>query len=431
MFHVGDSGVKPDEPYEFFILSSYFYRTSKSLGNNSVALVFTGDLRAPRHFRRILLVGWNNETNVVVNATIERITPHNVCRWISIFSTSIMLPNMERLAISAGNKLVEIPFREPSVKKHSVVTCIAPLFGNEQWQQALFAAHIYKKFGTYMHLYVRSMVSPVYQLLRIYEEEGYLSIQPWLRVTLLTIDDRDFNPNINIEFRNQAAAQTDCLLQKPLSYIAFMDLDDVLIPRMARNYLDEFAHLFHSMPNVAYIHYMKENTRLDVVTRNSGSFSLRAMLSTIHFEHVSETGKMVADPLQVNHTWIHYPKKIARGKDSLGNNSVALVFTGDLRAPRHFRRILLVGWNNETNVVVNATIERITPHNVCRWISIFSTSIMLPNMERLAISAGNKLVEIPFREPSVKKHSVVTCIAPLFGNEQWQQALFAAHIYKK
>ncbi|VDO80820.1 unnamed protein product [Haemonchus placei] len=73
-----------------------------------------------------------------------------------------------------------------------------------------------------MHLYVRSMVSPVFELLKIYEKEGYLTIQPWLRVTLLTIDERQFNPNINIEFRNQAAAQTDCLLQYKVSVTILM-----------------------------------------------------------------------------------------------------------------------------------------------------------------------------------------------------------------
>ncbi|KIH50032.1 hypothetical protein ANCDUO_19892, partial [Ancylostoma duodenale] len=151
-----------------------------------------------------------------------------------MFVTAPLLPDPNRLAFSVGNKLVEIPFREPVAKKHDVVTCIAPLFGNEQWQQALFAAH------------------------------GYLTIQPWLRISLLTISELDFNPNVNVEFRNQAAAQTDCLLQykESASYIAFVDLDDVLIPRLAGSYLDEFAHLFHSMPNVAYIHYTKENTKL-------------------------------------------------------------------------------------------------------------------------------------------------------------------------
>ncbi|VDN19411.1 unnamed protein product [Cylicostephanus goldi] len=182
------------------------------------------------------------------------------------------------MTIKSAFRLItyKIPFREPVQKQHDVVTCIAPLFGNEQWQQALFAAHVYKRFGTHMHLYIRSMVSPVFELLKIYERE------------------LQFNPNINVEFRNQAAAQTDCLLQykESANYVSFVDLDDVLIPRLAGNYLDEFAHLFNSMPNVAYIHYAKEN-----------------------FERVSETGKLVADPRYVNSTWIHFPLSIMNGME--------------------------------------------------------------------------------------------------------------------
>ncbi|KJH50561.1 hypothetical protein DICVIV_03235 [Dictyocaulus viviparus] len=272
------------------------------------------------------MVAWNNETNLVTHGRMERITPHNVCRWISIFMTTPLLPNLQGLALSVGNKLIEIPFREPVLKQYDVVTCIAPLFGSEQWQQALLAAHVYRRllkancclyrFGTHMHLYVRSMVSPVYKLLKIYEEEGYLTIQPWLRITLRTISELQFNPNVNVEFRNQAAAQTDCLLQykESASYIALMDLDDLLIPRMGDTYLEEFAHLFNSMPNVAYLHYGKENTKLKAV-KTATQFNLMETMSSIQFVQVSETGKVVADPRYLNTTWIHFPVFIAKGME--------------------------------------------------------------------------------------------------------------------
>ncbi|KHJ87468.1 hypothetical protein OESDEN_12759, partial [Oesophagostomum dentatum] len=137
-----------------------------------------------------------------------------------------------------------------------------------------------------------------------------------LRITLLTIPEVHFNPNVNVEFRNQAAAQTDCLLQykESANYISFVDLDDVLIPRIGNSYLEEFAHLFHSMPNVAYIHYFKENVRLKAA-RNPTQFSLRGMLGSIQFSQVSETGKMVADPRYVNCTWIHFPTIVAEGME--------------------------------------------------------------------------------------------------------------------
>uniref|UniRef100_A0A1I7XHL3 Glycosyltransferase family 92 protein n=1 Tax=Heterorhabditis bacteriophora TaxID=37862 RepID=A0A1I7XHL3_HETBA len=242
------------DPYEMFLISSYYYSTSESLGNNSVALVLTADFESVR-LDSVLLIAWNNESNILKNVKLQRITPHNVCRWISIFMTAETLPNLNKLALSLGNMYVEIPFKLPVRKKHEVVTCVAPLFANEQWQIAIFAAHTYR----------RSMVAPVFELLKEYEKENYLTIQPWLRIRLLTISEQRFNPNINIEFRNQAAAQTDCLLQykESASYITFMDLDDVLLPRLGRTYFEEFTQLFFSMPNVAFLHYTKENVRVE------------------------------------------------------------------------------------------------------------------------------------------------------------------------
>uniref|UniRef100_A0A1I7XHK0 Uncharacterized protein n=1 Tax=Heterorhabditis bacteriophora TaxID=37862 RepID=A0A1I7XHK0_HETBA len=74
---------------------------------------------------------------------------------------------------------------------------------------------------------------------------------------------------------------------------------------------------------------------------------------------------------------------------------------------------------------------RITPHNVCRWISMFTTIQMLPNMTDLAILGQSSYVKIPINSPVTKKHDVVTCISPLFANEQWQFTVLAAHTYKR
>lgn len=98
-----------------------------------------------------------------------------------------------------------------------------------------------------MHVYVRSMVEPVYKLMLEYQKAGYLLLEPWLRLNLSSIPLYEFNPNINVEFRNQAAAQTDCLLKykESAEFISFMDLDDILIPRLAGTYKEEFELLFN------------------------------------------------------------------------------------------------------------------------------------------------------------------------------------------
>ncbi|KAJ1366038.1 hypothetical protein KIN20_026553 [Parelaphostrongylus tenuis] len=125
------------EPFEFFLISAYYYRTSKSLGNYSIAILLTGDFTAVDELRNMEIVGWSSESNVITPAPIQR--------WISMLVTTPLLPNPQGLALSVGNKLVEIPFRAAVAKRYDVVTCIGPLFGSEQWQHALLAAHTYRR----------------------------------------------------------------------------------------------------------------------------------------------------------------------------------------------------------------------------------------------------------------------------------------------
>ena len=56
-------------------------------------------------------------------------------------------------------------------------------------------------------------MAPLFELLKEYEKQGYLTLQPWHRIHLSNVPMDDFNPNLAVEFRSQAAAQTDCLLQ--------------------------------------------------------------------------------------------------------------------------------------------------------------------------------------------------------------------------
>ncbi|PAV76897.1 hypothetical protein WR25_26781 [Diploscapter pachys] len=163
-----------------------------------------------------------------------------------------------------------------------------------------------------MHLYIRSVVSPLYELLRIYDLQGYAKIIPWPRLGMKFVPEADFNPNLNVEFRNQAAAQTDCLLQnkESVEFISFVDLDDILLPR-ADSYFDEFNQLFLSMPEIAYAHYIKLNAHVNAASRGS-EFDLREMFTSVRFEGKTETGKLVAKPNYINSTWIHWPSAVPK-----------------------------------------------------------------------------------------------------------------------
>ncbi|CAJ0954902.1 unnamed protein product, partial [Mesorhabditis belari] len=309
-------GTQDEIVYDLFLISSYYYPNSTSLGDNAVSLLLTGNYEAIK-MGGLRIIAWNDTANAIISLPLARITPHNVCHWISMKALGTTLPNMTNMALILGGRYQNIPYRLPEYRKYDVVTCVAPLFANEQWQYALFAAHTYKRFGAFMHLYVRSMVTPMLEMLKIYEKEGYLRIQPWMRINLQTIDEDLFNPNINIEFRNQAAAQTDCLLQykESASYISFMDLDDILIPRIGKTYLDEYNYFFTVLPQAAYIHYSKENVAVKG-QRSPEKFSLAQMYSSIYFKQVNETGKFVTRPHLINATWIHWPTHIQRNMQS-------------------------------------------------------------------------------------------------------------------
>lgn len=54
-----------------------------------------------------------------------------------------------------------------------------------------------------------------------------------------------FDPNTELEFRNQASAMTDCLLQykEAAEFIVFPDPDDILVPVLGKNYYEEFTQV--------------------------------------------------------------------------------------------------------------------------------------------------------------------------------------------
>ncbi|PIO57513.1 hypothetical protein TELCIR_21073, partial [Teladorsagia circumcincta] len=70
---------------------------------------------------------------------------------------------------------------------------------------------VYNHYGAAMHFYVRSMITDLFLIMTRYRNAR---VQPWPAVRLGSkrANSNDFDPNIELEFRNQAAAMTDCLL---------------------------------------------------------------------------------------------------------------------------------------------------------------------------------------------------------------------------
>ncbi|CAI5451151.1 unnamed protein product [Caenorhabditis angaria] len=311
---------KERDDFKAFITSSYFYPKSKSLGDNALALVLTINQKKsinnwwnlqwwniPKN-PEIVVLSRNATSSSIVRTQYWKITPHEVCNMIAIFATVQIIPNPTSISLVGYNSLVDIPFEIPPSIERDVVVCISPLFISEQWQNFLFAVHIYKKFGAFMNLYLISAVDSFYYLMKEYENENYLTIQPWVSAKFVGVSPDIADPYNQIEFRNQAGSQTDCLLKykETAKYVTFLDLDDVLIPRLAPTYLEEIIKIINNRRNIAFIHYHKENHEISTA-KHGEQFSFEKMFSTLKYEGARETGKIVVDPKNLNYTWIHFP----------------------------------------------------------------------------------------------------------------------------
>ncbi|RCN25519.1 hypothetical protein ANCCAN_28768 [Ancylostoma caninum] len=100
---------------------------------------------------------------------------------------------------------------------------------------------VYSYYGAAMHFYVRSMITDLFSILSRYPNAR---VNPWAAIQLGSkrANSLSFDPNLELEFRNQAAAMTDCLLlyKESAKFIIFPDTDDIIIPRLGRTYLEEF-----------------------------------------------------------------------------------------------------------------------------------------------------------------------------------------------
>ncbi|CAB3407048.1 unnamed protein product [Caenorhabditis bovis] len=304
---VEDVTVFISAPYDIFFFSAYFFNHSKSLGDSAFALLVTADFEVLDQVENFELIAVNSTHRIPQSAKLERITPHDSCKWIAILAKTQLVPNLSQVFISLGGKHAQIPFEVAPVANKPVVICISPLFAAENWPNILVALHVYKKFNAHLHMSIRSVISPILEILKVYEKHGYVTIQSWPKIRLLNHEPDDFNANLNVEFRSQAASQTDCLLRykESAEFIAFLDLDDLLIPRLASNFLMEFRSFVNVMSDVAFLQYNKENTQ-SIANQKANVFSVSRMLRSIKFTQKNETGKIVALPAKMNSTWIHW-----------------------------------------------------------------------------------------------------------------------------
>ncbi|KJH53322.1 hypothetical protein DICVIV_00445 [Dictyocaulus viviparus] len=198
---------------DIVILSATYYNRSRSFENNTVVLLLNA--HQVLHLKHPELHGLSSNSSTTEAVTfriypVVRQIPF-YCKWIPFIAIGQVNEGMTSLQLTTGETAMTISTRRPYTEQHDVIACFSPLFLNERWQLLLLTAEVYSHYGAVMHFYVRSMITDLFTILNRYPN---VRINPWpsIRLGVKRANLNTFDPNLELEFRNQAAAMTDCLL---------------------------------------------------------------------------------------------------------------------------------------------------------------------------------------------------------------------------
>ncbi|ULT94894.1 hypothetical protein L3Y34_003969 [Caenorhabditis briggsae] len=291
-----------------FITSAYFYPKSKSLGTNAVALNMVVDTINFNVENATYSVVGSNGTQELTTLASSKIEGHPSCRYAAAMASTNTVANLQKLEMESNGTKVEIPFKMArTTAPKPVVICISPQFAAEQWQMFVMHVHVANRFGGHLHMYVTSMIESYFELMKEYEKQGYLTLDYWLRMKFSHTETPYFEPNGNIEWRNQAGAEIDCLLQykEAAEYIAFFDMDDILFPANYPTYLEEFNAEWALMPNATSLFYGRREHEF-IKAQTLAEFSFTELVDNLRSSPTVKRGKVVVRGETYNHTWIHY-----------------------------------------------------------------------------------------------------------------------------
>ncbi|KAL3087135.1 hypothetical protein niasHS_005374 [Heterodera schachtii] len=300
------------------IISSNYYHMSPSHPPNTVVVLFNAQRRFWPPWP-LLCHSFNGSHSLKALARVRyAFTPILICGW-SVYLASC--PTVDRPTkfqlrdVQVLSHSVTVPIRSVSDQQLSVVACFSPLFYNERWQLIIPTLEIYRQLGVTLQVYyIQSMLVEILDFMKVYERQKIVKLETWMGLSVQDPDGTDrlgYDPNTELEWRNQAAAHTDCLLF--YKFLIVSDLDDVLIPKLGQTFLEEFRFLSAKVPYAAGFSYNRYNTEL-VTSSEPGEFSLAALINEARVATEWEDPKYVVKPGNVQSVWLHWPGIISRGR---------------------------------------------------------------------------------------------------------------------
>ncbi|CAB3410732.1 unnamed protein product [Caenorhabditis bovis] len=293
---------------DLIVLSTTYYENSKSFPENTAVILFNAVQVFHLKYAHLDVVAETLQGNVDVKFRIEPVIKQLpfYCKWVPYLAIG-QVPDDHVLLNLSTNKQdgMELALRTPFHTPKKVVACFSPLFLNERWQLLLATVEIYSHYGAHLHFYVRSMITDLFAMIK---ENKNVRVTPWSNVRLGAnrAASNQFDPNTELEFRNQASAMTDCLLlyKESATFVIFPDPDDIIIPSIARTYEEEFVKIFDMFPTAGAIAYNVTQSIVESTTSTS-RYSPLGLMSSIKFEGEQRWGKLVVRPERVDSVWIH------------------------------------------------------------------------------------------------------------------------------
>ncbi|CAI2352027.1 unnamed protein product [Caenorhabditis sp. 36 PRJEB53466] len=304
-----------------FISSVYYYPTSKSLGPNAIAMSMAVDSKNFNVKNATYSVVGSNGTHTELSVATSQTEGVPTCRYAPAMARTNTVANLTKLEMESNGVKIEIPFKMARYTAPSpVIICISPQFVAEQWQMFLMHVHAAHRFGGHLHVYVTSMIAAYFELMKEYEREGYMTLDFWLRMKFTHSQTAYFEPNANVEWRNQAGAETDCLLQYKVGSTFGRVVDVCLgggtvhcilrhgrysVPKNYPTYLQEFNAEWALQPNSSSILYGRREHEF-VKAETLSEFSFIELVDSLKSSPLVKRGKVVVKPERYNSTWIHY-----------------------------------------------------------------------------------------------------------------------------
>ncbi|KAK0400422.1 hypothetical protein QR680_015234 [Steinernema hermaphroditum] len=303
-----------EEPIHLFVVDAFYYNTSKSFEDNTVAVLFNARKSAPH----LPIMCHSTDRSGKALSSHAKMVPLAIapgqCALTTYVATCKSVPEPEELSMSVHTGLTEkISVTKADYERRQLVVCMSRIFYFEHWQLLLTSLEIYRHFGAdLMVTYIESVISDIAAIMNAYEKEGFLKMKPGIR--LFQPDGLDYDPNLQNEWGNMIPLFNSCLYEfkESAEFILFADWDDVLIPNNYRTYMEELVFQSRIHPSAGALVFPRHKATV-TVAENPSDFNMSITFNTLELGRLETAGKSVVIPSRVDGSWIHAASRMRPG----------------------------------------------------------------------------------------------------------------------